>query len=155
VIPANRIDRNGQALLNIMPLPNAVDPARSYNALISRRWISPGAIRFCALTGTSDPSTQFYWRGIQDYEAFKGEFNFVLASSSWPQLPIIYDIRSVGSVATLIHTFSPTKVNEFTFGINRAKQTVGPLNEEGFNRNVRSKIGLNLPQFYPGRIRTT
>ena len=28
IIPANRIDKNGQALLNILPLPNAVDPAR-------------------------------------------------------------------------------------------------------------------------------
>jgi hypothetical protein len=70
-------------------------------------------------------------------------------------LPIKYEIRSSGSVATLIHTFSPTKINEFTFGVNRAKQTVGPLNEEGFNRNVRTNIGLNLPQFYPGPTRTT
>ncbi len=149
LIPANRIDRNGQALLNIMPLPNAVDPARSYNALIESTVDQPRRDSILRIDWNIGPSTQFYWRGIQDYEAFKGEFNFVLASSSWPQLPIIYDIRSVGSVATLIHTFSPTKVNEFTFGINRAKQTVGPLNEEGFNRNVRSKIGLNLPQFYP------
>lgn len=33
-VPADRIDKNGQALLNIFPLPNAVDPARAYNALI-------------------------------------------------------------------------------------------------------------------------
>lgn len=39
-------------------------------------------------------NTQFYWRGINDYEAFKGEFDFVLASSSWPQLPINYQIQS-------------------------------------------------------------
>ena len=149
IIPPNRIDRNGQALLNIMPLPNAVDPARSYNALIQSTVDQPRRDSILRIDWNVGPKTQFYWRGIQDYEAFKGEFNFVLASSSWPQLPIIYDIRSVGSVATLIHTLSPTKINEFTFGINRAKQNVGPLNEEGFNRNVRSKIGLNLPQFYP------
>ncbi|MCU0246899.1 MAG: carboxypeptidase-like regulatory domain-containing protein, partial [Bryobacter sp.] len=149
IIPPNRIDRNGQALLNIMPLPNAVDPARSYNALIQSTVDQPRRDSILRIDWNIGSRTQFYWRGIQDYEAFKGEFDFVLASSSWPQLPIIYDIRSVGSVATLIHTFSPTKVNEFTFGINRAKQLVGPLNQEGFDRNVRSKIGLNLPQFYP------
>lgn len=149
VIPANRIDRNGQALLNIFPMPNAVDPARSYNALIQSTVNQPRRDSILRIDWNVGPRTQFYWRGIQDYEAFKGEFDFVLASASWPQLPIIYDIRSVGSVATLIHTFSPTKVNEFTFGINRAKQQVGPLNQEGFDRNIRSKIGLNLPQFYP------
>ncbi|MEJ7607920.1 MAG: hypothetical protein WKF37_17040 [Bryobacteraceae bacterium] len=52
-------------------------------------------------------------------------------------------------MSTLIHTFSPTLINEFTFGVNRAKQTVGPLTEEGLGRNQRNVIGLSLPQFYP------
>ncbi len=149
MVPAARIDKNGQALMNILPLPNAVDPARSYNALIESTVDQPRRDSILRIDWNIGPSTQFYWRGIQDYEAFKGEFNFVLASSSWPQLPMIYDIHSAGSVATLIHTFSPTKVNEFTFGVNRAKQLVAPLDQTGFDRNVRSKIGLNLPQFYP------
>jgi hypothetical protein len=148
-IPANRIDKNGQALLNILPLPNAVDPARSYNALIQSTIDQPRRDSILRIDWNIRPGTTFYWRGINDYEAFKGEFDFVLASSSWPQLPIIYDIRSAGSVATLIHTFSPTLINEFTFGINRAKQNVGPLDQARFDRNVRSKIGLDLPQFYP------
>ena len=149
IVPTNRIDKSGQALMNILPLNNAIDPARSYNALIQSTVDQPRRDSVLRIDWNIGSRTQFYWRGIQDYEAFKGEFDFVLASSSWPQLPIIYDIRSVGSVATLIHTFSPTKVNEFTFGINRAKQLVGPLNQAGFDRNIRSKIGLTLPQFYP------
>lgn len=148
-IPANRIDRNGQALLNIFPMPNATDPARSFNALVQSTVDQPRRDSILRIDWNIGPRTQFYWRGIQDYEAFKGQFDFVLASSSWPQLPIIYDIRSVGSVATLIHTFSPTRINEFTFGINRAKQLVGPLTQEGLERNQRDKIGLALPQFYP------
>jgi len=148
-IPSTRIDKNGQALMSILPLPNAVDPARTYNALIQSTVDQPRRDSILRVDWNLRPGTTFYWRGIQDYEAFKGQFDFVLASSSWPQLPIIYDIRSAGSVATLIHTFSPTLVNEFTFGINSAKQNVGPLEQAGFDRNVRSKIGLNLPQFYP------
>ncbi|MBI4877483.1 MAG: TonB-dependent receptor [Acidobacteria bacterium] len=148
-VPSNRIDKNGQALMNILPLPNTADPSRSYNALIQSTVDQPRRDSILRIDWNIGPRTQFYWRGINDYEAFKGEFDFVLASSSWPQLPIKYQIRSAGSVATLIHTFSPTVVNEFTFGINRAKQTVDPLEQAGFDRNVRSKIGLNLPQFFP------
>ncbi|MBI4905546.1 MAG: TonB-dependent receptor [Acidobacteria bacterium] len=148
-IPSNRIDKNGQALMNIFPLPNATDPARSFNALIQAPIEQPRRDSILRIDWNIGPRTQFYWRGINDYEAYKGEFDFVLASSSWPQLPLKYQIRSAGSVATLIHTFSPTKVNEFTFGINRAKQTIDPLNEAGLDRNTRSKIGLNLPQFFP------
>ncbi|HYO80018.1 MAG TPA: hypothetical protein VES20_01345, partial [Bryobacteraceae bacterium] len=149
IIPPNRIDRNGQALLNMLPLPNATDPARSYNALIQSTVDQPRRDSILRIDWNIGPKTQFYWRGINDYEAFKGEFDFVLASSSWPQLPIKYQIRSAGSVATLIHTFTPTVVNEFTFGVNRAKQTVDPLTDEGLQRNQRSAIGLTVPQFYP------
>ena len=81
--------------------------------------------------------TTFYARGIQNYEAFKGDFNFVLASNVWPQFPIKYQIESRGLVSTLIHTFNPTLTNEFTFGVNRALQTVNPLNQEGIDSNDR------------------
>lgn len=40
-------------------------------------------------------------------------------------------------------------VNEFTFGVNRAKQTVDALTQDRLNANVRSKIGITLGQFYP------
>jgi hypothetical protein len=149
IIPANRIDRNGQALLNIFPQPNAVDPTFNFNALIQAPVTQPRRDSILRIDYNLGSKTQFYWRGIQDYEAYKGDFGFVLASGSWGQLPINYQIRSVGSVATLIHTFSPTLVNEFTFGVNRAKQTVDPLTQEGLDRNNRSRVTPNLPQFFP------
>jgi hypothetical protein len=149
IVPPGRIDPVGQKLLDIFPLPNASDPARSYNALIQSTVDQPRIDSILRIDWNIGPKTQFYWRGINDREAFKGEFDFVLASSSWPQLPIKYEIRSVGSVATLIHTFSPTTINEFTFGINRAKQTVDPLTEQGLANNQRTAIGLGLPQFFP------
>ena len=52
-------------------------------------------------------------------------------------------------VATLIHSFNPTTVNEFTFGVNRARQTVDPLSREGLSRNIRFNVAPNLPQFFP------
>ncbi len=149
VIPASRIDRNGQALLNIFPSPNAVDPTNNFNALIQAPITQPRRDSILRIDYNLSPKTLFYWRGIQDYEAYKGDFDFVLASSSWAQLPINYQIRSVGMVSTLIHTFSPTLINEFTFGVNRAKQTVDPLSQEGLDRNTRSKVTPNLPQFFP------
>lgn len=148
-VPANRIDPVGQKLLNIFPLPNALDQSRAYNALIQSTVNQPRREEILRVDYNLGPKTTFYARGIQNYEAFKGEFNFVLASSSWPQLPIEYQIKSRGIVSTLIHTFSPTLINEFTFGVNRALQTVDPLNEQGLQRNQRDVIGLNLPQFFP------
>ena len=148
-IPTSRINPQGQKLLEVFPLPGAWDPSRTFNSVFQSTVDQPRREEILRIDYNITPKTTFYARGIQNYEAFKGEFDFVLASSSWPQLPIKYQIRSRGLVSTLIHTFSPTRINEFTFGVNRALQTVDPLTEEGLRRNQRTALGLNLPQFFP------
>lgn len=149
VVPASRIDANGQRLLNVFPLPDNFDPSRTFNSVFQATVDQPRREEILRLDWNISPNTTFYWRGIQNYEAFRGEFAFVLASSSWPQLPIDYQIRSSGMVSTLIHTFAPNLINETTFGVNRALQTVDPRTQEGLQRNVRSAIGLDLPQYFP------
>ncbi|HEY2932900.1 MAG TPA: carboxypeptidase regulatory-like domain-containing protein [Acidobacteriota bacterium] len=149
IIPQNRIDKNGQALLNIFPLPNTSDPAFRFNNVFQSTVDHPRREEILRVDWNVGRNTTFYARGIQNYEAFKGDFNFVLASNVWPQFPINYQIESRGVVSTLIHTFNPTLINEFTFGVNRALQTVSPLNQAGIDRNNRTKLGLTLPQFHP------
>ncbi|HBY62713.1 MAG TPA: hypothetical protein DEH78_23060 [Solibacterales bacterium] len=151
IVPSDRVDRVGQSILNYFPVGGPwLDGSRTFNALIQSTVDQPRRDSILRIDYNINSKNTFYWRGIQDYEAFKGEFDFVLASSSWPQLPISYQIRSVGSVATLISTLSPTLVNEFTFGINRAKQTVDPLTEAGLTRNQRgSGSGIAVAQFFP------
>jgi Carboxypeptidase regulatory-like domain len=152
IIPTNRIDPNGQKLLSIFPQPN-INPASvnyNYNNVFQSQVDQPRREEILRMDWNISQKTTFYARGIQNYEAFKGDFNFVLASNVWPQFPIKYQIDSRGVVSTLIHSFTPTLTNEFTFGINRALQTVDPLNQEGIDRNDRVKLGLTLPQFFPG-----
>ena len=71
------------------------------------------------------------------------------STQNWSQLPISYEIHSAGIASTWIHTLSPNKVNEFTFGINRAKQTVAALTAGALAANDRTNVGLAIPQFYP------
>jgi len=152
IVPPDRIDPNGQKLLSVLPLPNAKGPSGTYNWIGQSINEQPRRDSILRLDYNVEPKTQFYVRLIQDYQAYKGEYGLAVGlggNNNWPQLPITYAIHSAGAVATLIHTFGANKVNEFTFGVNRAKQTVDPLTQDRLNANVRSKIGLNLPQFYP------
>ena len=151
-IPANRIDPNGQALLNLLPLPNTVGPGGQYNWAGLSVNKQPRRDSILRTDYNVSSKTSFYIRLIQDYQASKGGFQLLAGlggSNSWPQLPIAYEIRSAGAVGTLIHTFNPTTVNELTVGINRAKQTVEPLDQAAIDQNSRSKLGLSIPQFYP------
>src|SRR5262245_24855073 len=148
-IPANRIDANGQKLLSLFPLPNFNNPTYAFNNVFQSTVDQPRREEILRVDWNISQKTTFYARGIHNNEQYKGDFNFVLASNVWPQFPIKYQIKSEGLVSTLIHTFNPTLTNEFTFGINRALQTVEPLNQAGVDRNDRTKLGLALPQFSP------
>src|SRR5262245_35098972 len=148
-IPSNLIDPNGQKLLSIFPLPNFNDPTNNFNDVFQSTVDQPRREEILRMDWNISQKTTFYRRSIESYEAFKGDYNFVLASPIWPQFPIKYQIRSKGLVSTLIHTFNPTLTNEFTFGVNRALQTVDPLNQDGIDKNDRTKLGLALPQFFP------
>jgi hypothetical protein len=149
LVPSSRISPGGQALLNLFPLPNAVDPARSYNYAFQTALEQPRTDQILRVDWNVAPGTQFYARGIKDYQATRGGFGFILASPSWPQLPIAYDIRSGGIAATLIHSFSAAAVNEVTFGVNRGLQVVSALDGDALARNQRTSFAGGLPQFFP------
>jgi hypothetical protein len=149
-IPAGRIDANGQALLNLFPLPNATDPQRQYNYTFQSSYEHPRNDQVLRVDWNVAPSTTFYSRLNFGYEAYKGGWGFVLNNANWPQLPIAYEIHSYGIVNTLLHTFSPTLVAEVTVGLNHGKQTVAPLTSDDLTRNDRNSVGLGgLPVFYP------
>src|SRR4030095_7148917 len=133
-VPVGRIDPKGQALLNLFPLPNRVDTAHTYNAVFQRHIEKPHRDMILRVDWNVSPKTTFYARGINDYQATRGDFGFVLASPAWPQLPVNYEIPARGIVGTLIHTFSPNRTNAFTFGVNRGIQDVEPLSQEGLAR---------------------
>ena len=124
--------------MNLFPLPNAFDPAHSYNDVFQRPIEQPHSDTILRVDWNISSNTTFYARGIKDYQATRGDFGFVLASPAWPQLPVNYEIPCQGIVGTLIHTFSPHRVNEFTMGVNRGVQTEEPLTDAGLARNQRS-----------------
>ena len=134
-------------------MPNAVGAGGQYNWAGLSINKQPRRDSILRTDYNISSNTTFYVRLIQDYQASQGGFQLLAAlggSNNWPQLPISYEIHSAGLVSTLLHTFSPTKVNEFTFGVNRASQTVAPLTQSAVDNSSRSKLGLTIPQFYPG-----
>ncbi|MEO7145502.1 MAG: hypothetical protein ABI165_18550, partial [Bryobacteraceae bacterium] len=152
IVPASRIDPNGQKLLSLLPLPNTVGPGNQYNWTGISINKQPRRDSILRVDYNISPKNQFYVRLIQDYQASQGGFGLLAGlggTQNWPQLPISYEIHSAGLVSTLIHTFSPTKVNELTFGVNRADQTVATLTQTALDANNRQKVGLTIPQFYP------
>jgi Carboxypeptidase regulatory-like domain/TonB-dependent Receptor Plug Domain/TonB dependent receptor len=152
VIPANRIDPTGQAILNLMPLPNAVDPSgtRQYNYTYQTAIDHPRSDQVLRVDLNISPASTFYSRVQFGYEAFKGGVYQLLGSTGgWPQFPVKYEIPTFGIVNTLLHTWNPTTFSEFTFGVNHSTQNVDALTAQDLTNNQRAQVLNNLPQFFP------
>ena len=54
---------------------------------------------------------------------------------AWGQFPASYHVQAAGALGTMVYTFSPTLINEFSWGINRGKQGVDPLDDASSNKN--------------------
>src|SRR5881296_2596482 len=68
VIPANRIDSNGQKLLNLLPLPNTLGPGGTYNWIGQSINNQPRRDSVLRLDFIATQNTIFYVRLIQDYQ---------------------------------------------------------------------------------------
>ena len=65
-----------------------------------------------------------------------------LPGGAWGQFPASYHVQAAGALGTLIYTFSPTLINEFSWGINRGKQGVDPLDDTSSNVEQRRRQDL-------------
>lgn len=134
IIPASQISPAGQAMLNLFPLPDskglALDPtgSRRYNFRAILPQSRPNEGKILRVDYNLGSKTVAYVRLINDYQAVDGYAGTVgPPGGTWGQFEHSYHVQAAGAMATVVHTFSPTLINEFTWGINRGRQGVNPL----------------------------
>jgi hypothetical protein len=151
VIPASRIDANGQAFLDLFPAPNAIDVTgrNQYNYVFQTTQDWPRNDQVARIDWNVSTDTTFYTRVQFGYEGRSGGSSFLGATNGWPQYPTAYEIDTVSYVSTLLHTFSPTTFAELTAGVNWAHQYTSPLDQAAQDRNDRAKVLPRMPQFFP------
>jgi hypothetical protein len=138
-IPASRISAAGQAFTNLFPLPNATDPSgtRSYNYISNVQLNRPNDDKILRIDYNPGSKDIMYGRLLQDYQAQDGYGGTVNPIGGlWGQFPASYHIQAAGAVGTWIHTFSPTLINEFTWGINRGKQGVNETDDAQYQKSL-------------------
>jgi hypothetical protein len=136
VIPSNRINPQGQAMLNLFPNPDpaglALDPTgnRGYNFRAVLPQSRPLDDKILRVDYNFSPKVVTYVRLLQDYQAQNG-YGVTVGppGGNWGQFPASYHVQSAGALGTLVYTVSPTLINEVSWGINRGLQGVGPLTD--------------------------
>jgi len=143
IIPQNRISPQGQAMLNLFPDANAaglaLDPTgnRQYNFRYPQQQLRPLDDKILRVDYNLSSKATAYVRMLQDYQAQNG-YNVTVGppGGAWGQFPASYHVQSTGALGTLVYTFSPTLINELSWGINRGKQGVDPLSDASANPNT-------------------
>jgi hypothetical protein len=136
IIPANRISPQGQALLNLFPMPDpqglALDPTgnRGYDFRFAAPVQRPLDDKILRIDYNFSPKVVAYARLLQDYQAQNGyQVTVGPPGGSWGQFPASYHVQAAGVLGTIVYTISPTLINELSWGINRGKQGVDPLTD--------------------------
>ena len=125
-IPAGRINPIAQALLNLFPMPNATDPtgANRYNYTFQtssgqaaqRPGAADGLERRAGHDVLRPPAVRL--RELARRRVVPGLDRRRLAAAA-----STYEIDTVSIVNTLLHTFNPSTVAEFTVGVNWSHQS--------------------------------
>jgi carboxypeptidase family protein len=152
VIPADRIDPIGQALLNLFPMPNADDPTgnRQYNYVFQTVQDWPRNDQVLRMDWNVARNTTFYSRAQYGYEKRAGGVSFLGSTGAgWPQQPSKYEIDTRAIVSTLLHTFNSTTFAEVTVGLNWSHQYTSPLDAAAQRANDRTLVLPGLTQFFP------
>jgi hypothetical protein len=145
VIPANRLSRNGQALLNAYPLPTPGFAQGTSNYIVTYPHFSNTEKDTFKIDYAITDNHRLSFRGTRIPWTFDGPFEGTLGlfQSSWSR-------PNRTAALSLVSTFSPTLVNEFTFSGNSdglgsiyANPACGP-------RCDRSTYGIDYPFIYPG-----
>lgn len=145
-IPADRFDPAGWFLLSYFPLPDAnkVDPTglRQYNNWWQYRRGQPREDRILRVDYNLGSKTTMFARLMQDFTGDQGIGSDLSGTGTWGQLATDYNVTSAGYMATVVHMFRPTLINELTLGLIHARQKVQPEDTSGaqWQRNTLAAI---------------
>lgn len=141
IIPGNRIDQEGLAMLNLFPTPGGgataggitapliLDPTgnHGYNTQFSFVTRAPQTTRTLRVDYNIGTKTTMYVRLLQSLNnsigVGSGQF---LGGTSWGMLTNTNPQNGRGYVVTMVHTFRPNLIGEFTVGTNFIHQQNQP-----------------------------
>lgn len=152
IIPKNRLNPNGLALMNTLPLPNFYNRAISggnYNYQIQEVLKQPKRSQLFKIDYVPTDKDRFYVRGKTWLAQQQG---FAVAAGATPVgfFGQCYCFTESGLGAGGTHIFSPTLVMEFTAGVRHNHEAWYPYGSSNeLNKVLRSGIGYSLGQWYP------
>ena len=156
MIPTNRINQQGQLLLNLMPLPNLNDPALPYNYEWQDNCDIPRHLQSLKLDYHPSNKDTFTLRGTTWWVDTRAYGCRVLGyASNFPIFKHHYTETTDTILLSWTRIVRPTVVNEFNIGMVGEKENghignlFGRTAAHYFDPINRAKLGFTLGQLFP------
>jgi hypothetical protein len=150
VIPPSRIDPNSAKLLSVFPLPNATNTALTkyqYNFQIAGTEDIPVKQELLKVDYNISEKARLWVRG-SGYSSQNIGLTSPAITNQWGPTNVNYQQTMPNVGGTFTYIFSPTLVNEATFGMNLwTEQQL--VSQDGIKLLQRANYGINIPQSYP------
>ncbi len=151
VIPANRINRNGQALLSVYPLPNATNLSitnASYNYLFQESIKVPKRQNLFRADYRPSAKDSFYVRGSMWYADNQG-IAVPAGTANWGLAGLHYTFTDNSITGNWTRVLSPRLVNEASLGVRHSVEKGPPLNDTELGKLQKKTYNYTLGQFSP------
>jgi len=150
-IPAGRFDQSGLALLNIFPLPNALDRGITkgqYNYLFQESLKVPKHQHVGRVDYKPNDKDSLYVRAMTWYADNQG-YAVPAGASNWGLMQQHYTFTDKSALANYTRVFTTNVVNEVSIGARQSTEAGPPLNDQALDRVTRTGAGFTFPQFHP------
>jgi len=148
VIPPDRLDPNALALLNLLPLPNAIGLSPNYNFRRQETSENPRFNHVLRIDGRPS-NTNTIWASVRTFRSGQYGSEITAAPARWGFFNGSYISGDRAINGGWNHVFASNGVNELQAGIRRAYESFGVKDGSDWSRLRRSDVGYALPQFSP------
>ncbi len=146
VVPANRINANGLALLNMLPLPN-VEGNRNFNYQRQETADNPKVNNILRLDWRPSASDSLYLT-YKDWWSDQRGSEVTAGPSKWGWFNTHYLNTDRGGSLNYTKIIRPNLINEAAIGVRRQSESFDPVDESDWDRLRRSTNGYTLGQLY-------
>ncbi|MPY87032.1 MAG: TonB-dependent receptor plug domain-containing protein [Luteitalea sp.] len=151
VIPANRLNANGQALLNMLPRATNFDRSFTqgqFNHSTQENADNPKLNNIVRVDWSPSETDSFYFTFKDWYSDQRGS-EITAGPAKWGFFNTHYLNTDRGASANYTRIIRPNLVVDADFGIRQQTEQFYPLTDGDWQRIDRGNVGFNVGQFHP------
>jgi hypothetical protein len=148
VIPSAEINKSGQALLNLLPLPNSVDPSNNYNFVRQETSRNPRQNYLFRVDWKPNEKDSLYLMA-RNHNSRQAGSEITAGGPKWGFYDGFYQFADYGLSFGSTHIFSSNIINELGGGARTAPENFGADTDADLQRLSRSAVGFTTGQLFP------